>query len=115
MKSLNENLSLIKRILVAADPDLPVYHYQRPARESLDRYVVWAEDSETNSLNANNRKEQQQVRGTIDLYTLQEFDPAVDLIQEGLNTSEGVGWVLSSVQYEDETNLIHYEWTFAVI
>ena len=60
-------------------------------------------------------EEQQQVRGTIDLYTLQEFDPAVDLIQEALNTSEGVGWVLSSVQYEDETNLIHYEWTFAVI
>lgn len=115
MKSLNENLSLIKRILVAADPSLPVYHYYRPARETLDRYVVWAEDSETTSLNANNRKEQQQVRGTIDLYTLQEFDPAVDLIQEGLNTSEGVGWVLSSVQYEDETNLIHYEWTFAVI
>ena len=39
----------------------------------------------------------------------------MDLIQEALNTSEGVGWVLSSVQYEDETNLIHYEWTFAVI
>ena len=55
------------------------------------------------------------MRGTIDLYTRQEFDPAVDQIQEGLNTSEGVGWVLSSVQYEDETNLIHYEWTFAVI
>lgn len=115
MKSLNENLSRIKNLLVAADPDLPVYHYQRPTRESLGRYVVWAEDSETTSLNANNRKEQQQVRGTIDLYTLQEFDPAVDQIQEGLNTSEGVGWVLSSVQYEDETNLIHYEWTFAVI
>lgn len=115
MKSLNENLSLIKRILVAADPDLPVYHYQRSARESLDRYVVWAEDSETTSLMVNNRKAEQQIAGTIDLYTLQEFDPAVDLIQENLDIAENVTWELSSVQYEDETNLIHYEWTFTVV
>ena len=115
MKSLNENLSRIKNLLVAADPDLPVYHYQRPARESLDRYVIWAEDSEATSLMVNNRKAEQQIAGTIDLYTLQEFDPAVDQIQENLDAAENVAWELSSVQYEDETNLIHYEWSFTVV
>jgi hypothetical protein len=54
------------------------------------------------------------VTGTIDLFTQNEFDPVVDQIQEGLNEL-GIGWDLNSTQYEDETNLIHYEWTFRVV
>ena len=115
MKSLINNLGRLKNILIGVDPDLPVYHYQRPSRESLDRYVIWAEQVEVNSLMVGNRKAEQQIQGTIDLFTLTEFDPAVDGIQEALDAAEHVTWELTSVQYEDETAFIHYEWTFTVV
>ena len=38
----------------------------------------------------------------------------VDTIQDALNGIENCGWRLESVQYEDETNLIHFEWTWRI-
>ena len=48
---------------------------------------------------------------TIDYFTRTEFDANVDRIQEALNAA-GIGYRINSVQYEDTTNLIHYEWEF---
>ena len=75
-------------------------------------FCVWAEDGE-NGFNAGNRKAEQAITGTVDYYTLREYDPAVDNIQTALNSLR-IPWQLNSVQYEDETNLIHYEWTWEV-
>ena len=75
-------------------------------------FCVWAEDGE-NGFNAGNRKAEQAITGTVDYYTPQEYDPAVDNIQAALNSLR-IPWQLNSVQYEDETNLIHYEWTWEV-
>lgn len=88
----------------------PVYHYWRPAKES--RYVVWQEDSEFGAFTADNKKQRQGIYGTIDLFTKQEFDSAVEEIQDTLNSIEHLGWRLNSTQYEDETNFIHHEWEF---
>ena len=49
----------------------------------------------------------------IDCFTQKEYDPVLDEIQDALNEAE-IGWRLSSVQYEDETNLIHSEWEFNI-
>lgn len=117
MKSLNNNLKAIKDALLDSveTGDAPaVYHYQRPARENLTRYVVWAEDGETGSFMVNNHKAEQQISGAIDLYTATEFDTWADRIQDALDELENVTWLLDSVQYEDETGLIHYAWTFTV-
>lgn len=84
-----------------------VYHYEK-AEDSSVPYAVWQEDGEDNSFHANNRKEEQVITGTLDYFTQEEFDSVVDDIQEALN---GVcAWTLDSVQYEDETKLIHYTW-----
>lgn len=117
MKSLVNNLRTIRDALLASvgDGDAPaVYHYQRPARENLKRYVVWAEDGESGSFMVDNHKAEQQISGSIDLYTDREFDTWADRIQTALDTLENVTWNLDSVQYEDETGLIHYEWAFTV-
>ena len=86
----------------------PVYHYTR-ANSKETRYVVWAEEGEENSLHADDHKAEQQLVGVVDFYTLTEFDTIADDIQTIFNSVD-VGWTLESVQYEEETNLIHYGW-----
>lgn len=93
--------------------NLTVYHYWHPRLQAP--YCIWAEDGEGNSIHANNHKAEQVISGTIDYFTKNEFDEMIDKIQNALNETEDLGWELLSVQYEDETNLIHYEWGFEVI
>lgn len=91
--------------------DCEVSHYKRL---TSNRFVVWAENGEEDSFHADNRKQEQLLTGTVDFFTLREFDPIVDDIQDILQM-ERVAWVLESVQYEEETNLIHYQWIWRMI
>lgn len=90
-----------------------VYHYWRSKKEFP--CVVWAEDSESSSFHANNEKQEQVIHGTVDYFTRREYDETADVIQNNMNRAQGVSWRLNSVQYEDDTNMIHYEWEFEVI
>ena len=106
--------SLIKvRDALTSIDGLSVYHYWRPNMSAP--FCVWAEYGESSSLQANNHKREQAIGGYVDYFTLNEFDETVDSIQVVLNSVEGLGWSLESVQYEDETNLIHYQWRFDCI
>lgn len=110
MMSLNNKLKLIRDALNGTSARGSVFHYKKPnqaAGSSL--WIVWQEDGSSTNFWANNRHSEQQLHGTIDLYTKQEYDPLIEEIQDALNNIEA-GWSLLSVQYEDETNLIHYEW-----
>lgn len=89
-----------------------VYHYWRPVKSAP--CIIWAETGEENSFHANNRKKEQNIIGTVDLFTKTEFDPLADSVQATLENL-GVTWSLDSVQYEDETNLIHYSWQWGVV
>ena len=111
MKSVNEKLKKIRDAMNALSTD-NVYHYRRPEKKK-PQYVIWQEDGSGTDGWFDNHVGEQQIHGTIDLYTLQEYDPLVDEIQEQVNTL-AAGWSLSSVQYEDETNLIHYEWEWSL-
>lgn len=88
-----------------------VYHYKAPANST--RYIVWAEDSEISSLETDNYKGYQTIEGTIDLFTKDQADAWTEAVPEALNAAR-IGWSLNSVQYEDETRFIHYEWLFRV-
>ena len=91
---------------------LKVYHYFRPQLDAP--YCVWQEDGEWNSLQTSNHKQEQAISGTIDYYTHEEFDDFIDAIQIALNQIENCGWRINSIQYEDDTELIHYEWLWRV-
>lgn len=108
---MNSKLMKIHNLLTQIT-GLTVCHYWRPRLKAP--FCIWAEDGEGSSLHSNNKKSEQVITGTIDFFTLTEFDPFIDSIQEALNEAEDVAWTLNSVQYEDETNLIHYEWSFEV-
>ena len=88
------------------------YHYCRPNKYSLP-YVVWAEDSEGDSFQADNRKGEQVITGSLDYFTKTEYDSVIDDIQDCLDVNR-VGWNLESVQFEPETGLIHYEWRWSL-
>lgn len=93
------------------DLSCAVTHYKRLSKFP---YVCWTEEGEDTSFHADGHKEEQQLTGTVDFFTKDEFDSIADDIQDILN-SEPIGWKLSTVQYEDETNLIHYQWIWWVI
>ena len=112
MKSLNEKLREFMNEIKSVKEGLKVYHYEKAAKATAP-YVVWAEEGEDDSLDADNNKEEQQIEGWLEFYTQTEFDSAIDDIQEKLNEIT-CGWRLDAVQYEDETKLIHYSWTWRI-
>ena len=103
-------LSDLRDALLEVIPD--VFHYE--AKGKPDKYIVWAEDNEVSSLNADNKKDEQVIEGTIDYFTKTEYDDNVVLIQQKLNSID-VSWRLSSIQHEQDTGYIHYEWIFELI
>ena len=89
---------------------LNIYHYWRP--NMVPPFVVWAETGEADSFHSDDHKTEQGIRGTADYYTKTEYDANIDAIQTALDS---VGaFRLDAVEYEDETNLIHYSWIWEV-
>lgn len=91
------------------------WHYFAPSSASAP-YIVWNEDSEDISFEADNHKVRQAVSGYVDYFTKTEFDSNFDAIQEALDGIEGCSWSWDSTQYGDPTrdddNLIHHTWSW---
>lgn len=82
------------------------YHYM-PPENTGPAYAVWAEISGSN-LAADNKAAEGAFVIAVDYFTKTEFDTTIDSIQTFLN---GYGsWILESVQFEEDTGYIHYEW-----
>lgn len=112
MKSLQQSLMMVRDELNKIE-GAKFFHYQRDP-DTKKEYGVWMENGEGDAFHADNHKAEQQISGTLDYYTQIEYNPILDEIQEALDRIDPGGWTLESVQYEDETDLIHYEWTFTV-
>lgn len=87
---------------------VPVSHYV--AYKQTDKYIVWAEDGQAGSQCGDDGATNQIVQGTVDYFTKAEYDENVGAIQTVMNGV--VSWRLNSVQYEDDTGYIHYEWVW---
>lgn len=87
------------------------YHYYRAVKDVP--CIIWAESGEEGSFHSENGKAEQRIVGTVHLFTKTEFDPLADSVQSTL-AGLGATWSLSSVQFEEETNLIHFEWTWGI-
>ncbi len=105
---LNSLEAVMNALLTVTDN---VGHYT--AWDDSDKYIVWAEDSESAELLVDNYKPGQTIEGTIDYFTKSEDDENIERIPKALNNAK-IWWRLNSVQYEDETRFIHYEWLFRV-
>lgn len=88
-----------------------VGHYE--AMKKDDQYIVWAEDAEGKRIAADNKKAEYSIQGTIDYFTKEDMDPMTERIHNALKKA-GIAFYLNSVQYEEETGYIHYEWIWEV-
>lgn len=104
-----EQLKRVRDALLMVTKD--VHHFEKTGSE--ERYIVWQEGSEGDSLHADDKHEIMVISGTIDLFTKQEYDPWVQEITRALEDAE-ITCRIESIQYEDETGYIHYEWRFEV-
>lgn len=111
MKSLTQILSNFKTAICKMDAK--AYHYEKP-RSKTAPYAVWAETGESDSFDSDNHRGEQQIECVLEFYTKTEFDPDIDTIQSILDENTA-GWSLDAVQYEDETKLIHYSWSFRLV
>lgn len=88
-----------------------VGHFE--AMHKTPPYIVWAEDGTADTVFANDRVENQAVTGTVHLFTRTlEGEPLAQAVPRALD--EVCAWRLGSVQYEQETGLLHYEWVWEV-
>ena len=107
---VHELTERVRLALISLPGDVCHYH----AFKKKDRYIVWAEQAEGGSVEADDRKQEYSISGYIDFFTREENDPVVDMVSERLKSAE-IAFSLNSVQYEEETRYIHYEWLFEVV
>lgn len=88
------------------------YHYVA-APNTAPPYITWMEDGD-NDLSAGNVHAERCYTGSAHLFTKTEGDPLFESIPAALE-SIGASWYLNSVQYEEDTSLIHYEWYWEVV
>lgn len=86
-------------------------HYAWSAAPAGD-YGVYAEDS-GNDLEADNVHIETGTDGYIHYFTRDDTGTPRATIEAALN-SLLIPWYLNSVQYENDTGYIHYEWGFSV-
>lgn len=103
-------LQSLKTLLLTIGP--PVFRYF--ATGQTGPYIVWAEDGEGDTVHADGQKVERALTGTIDYFTKTENDPVVKQIEDVLDSDDGISWYLNSVQYEQDTGYIHYEWVWEV-
>lgn len=89
-----------------------VYRYTAISSPTFP-YIVWAEDSQSDSLHGDGIMINQTIEGTIDLFSKAPDDPMIKQIQSALNAA-GIGFRLNSIQFEQDTRIIHHEWVWNI-
>lgn len=87
------------------------FHYLKPEM-TLAAYAVWQESGE-HDFYGDNKKGERVLEGTLDFYTLEENDSKLDELEAAMNAM-GASWALTSVMFENETNLIHFTWDWEI-
>ena len=94
---------------------LPFAHFawQKNAVEARTDHGVYAEDDEL-ALYANNGQVERILQGTIDYYTRDDTGGPKATIETQLDAA-GIMYRIESIEFEQDTGFIHYEWIFEVL
>ena len=88
------------------------YGFSTTAKELLGDYGVVSENGSEDFI-ANDIHLERGTTGTVDLFTRDDSDAPRNAIEAVLNAAE-CAWTLNTVQYEDDTGYIHYEWVVGI-
>ena len=105
--ALNE---IVKNALLSLTDSVYLYTAKGNAKTP---YVVYGV-SGSNDLFAGNRRAEMADSGFIDLFTKTETDPLIGDIPSALDAA-GVSFYLNSVQFEEETGYLHFEWLWEAL
>lgn len=89
------------------------YGWAKDAKELAQDHGVYAEDGQ-NAHWADDHRETYTVEGTVDYYTRDDSGTPQRVIEAALNGLDMCSWYLNSIQFEQDTGFIHYEWVFEV-
>ena len=101
MKSLNSKLKEFAELLQYTSTN-EIYHYDATGDKG-DRYIVWQEEGESDSLFLDNQHDEIVIKGSLDIYTKVEFD---DLVDEVIVECHSISLVLNMKQIQ-VTFIIH--------
>ena len=104
-------LTDVKAALITVLPT-KTYHAIAPTG-TVQPYLVWAADGQSDAVHGDGRMLAQVVEGTIDLFDAKEYSTIFGQVQTALNNA-GIPFRLNSIQYEVDTKLFHYEWVFGI-
>lgn len=104
-----KKLEQVKNALLTVPVNL--FHYY--AAKKPDKYIVWSEKGEQAAIYGEDNKQVQILVGIISYFTKTENDENVDLIQSALREHEII-FLLDSVEYDESTGFIRYDWEFKV-
>lgn len=74
-------------------------------------YGVYTPDG-ANDLEADDQHAERAIEGTVDYFTRDDSGAPQVIIEAALATVPALAWYLNSVQFEQDTGFIHYEWVF---
>ena len=89
---------------------LPTAHYgwDKTMLPSGD-YIVFAEDG-ANDFMADELHGERATEGTVDLFTRNYARDAAGPVEQALEALPALAWSLNSIQFEEDTRYVHYEW-----
>lgn len=111
MKNLNSKLKKFAELLRYTSTN-EIYHYDATGGKG-DRYIVWQEEGESDSLFLDNQHDEIVIKGSLDIYTKIEFDDLVDEIIDLFN-AKGISFNIINIEYETNSSYIHYsfDWEY---
>ncbi len=108
--SISDRINKLRDGLLTVTPRV----YRARAHKTAAPYIVWMEDGAGDALRANGMTGEQPISGTIHLFesetTTETLSVAVQKMLNGLECA----WQLGSIQHEQDTGLVHYEWAWEV-
>lgn len=93
---------------------IPVAEYAWDTRPESD-YIAITLDGDGETLWADDKMVYQAPSGTIHLFSKSNDRSKMLLIQDTLNNFEGCSWSLYDISYEQDTQLMHWQFAFDLL
>ena len=119
MSDYGSLVTAMKALTQGTEPNtvtLPVAEDEWNTRPDAESYGIISLDLEADALEGDDLKLDVSSEGSMDLFSRSRSGGGwIQLIATTLTEHCGACWSLNSRQYERETGLFHWEWTFEVI